>query len=125
MTKLVIDTYAWISYLEGDDERVKSFIEGNNDLYTNIVTVSETISKAKRKNMDANVALEAISSLSSVFNIDTDFSNEVGLLHAEIRKNIKDFGLADAFILLTARKLNAKILTGDQHFKNFKEAILI
>ena len=125
MTKLVIDAYAWISYLEGDNERVKNFIENNNELYTNIVTVSETISKAKRKNMNANLALEAISSLSNVLNIDIDFSNETGLLHAEIRKNIKDFGLADSFVLLTAIKLNAKILTGDQHFKNFKEAILI
>ena len=43
----------------------------------------------------------------------------------EIRKKIKDFGLADVFVLLTARKLNAKIITGDPHFKGFKEAILI
>jgi hypothetical protein len=30
-----------------------------------------------------------------------------------------------AFVLQTARKLGAKIITGDPHFKGFKEAVLI
>jgi predicted nucleic acid-binding protein len=42
-----------------------------------------------------------------------------------MRKNSKDFGLADAYVLATARKLKAKILTGDEHFKPVKEAIMI
>jgi len=40
------------------------------------------------------------------------------------KRNIK-FGLVDAFVLLTARELDAKILTGDRHFKGFKEAVLL
>ena len=43
----------------------------------------------------------------------------------EIRKKIQNFGMADCVILLTARKLNAKIITGDLHFKGFKEAVMI
>ena len=46
-------------------------------------------------------------------------------LHTEMRKTEKDFGLADAYVLATARKLKAKILTGDPHFKNVKDAILM
>jgi predicted nucleic acid-binding protein len=38
---------------------------------------------------------------------------------------MKDFGLADAYVLATARKLKSKILTGDPHFKGMKEAVLI
>lgn len=33
--------------------------------------------------------------------------------------------MADAFVLLTARKLGAKVVTSDPHFKGFKEAVLI
>lgn len=54
-----------------------------------------------------------------------EFSREAGLLHALIRKKIKDFGLIDAFVLLTARKIKARVLTGDNYFKGFKEVILI
>ena len=42
-----------------------------------------------------------------------------------MRKKFKDFGLIDSMILLTTRKLDAKILTGDPHFKGFKETIFI
>jgi len=125
MTNLVLDAYVWVEYLEGSNERVKGFLEKNEMLFTNVLTIAEVVSKAKRKNLNPKIALNAIYSLSRVFNIDVNFSNEAGLLHAEIRKKIKDFGLADAFVLLTARKLNGKVLTGDHHFKGFKEAILI
>ena len=54
-----------------------------------------------------------------------DFSVSAGMTHAEIRRKIKDFGLSDAYVLAAARKLNAKILTGDPHFKNMKEALSI
>jgi predicted nucleic acid-binding protein len=42
-----------------------------------------------------------------------------------MRKDAKDFGLADAYVLATARRLKSKILTGDAHFKSLKEATMI
>jgi predicted nucleic acid-binding protein len=42
-----------------------------------------------------------------------------------MQRNLKDFGLADAFVLATARKLKAKVLTGDMHFEGVKEAVLL
>lgn len=56
---------------------------------------------------------------------DEELSIQAGLLHFEMRKTLKDFGLADAFVLATARKLKSKVLTGDPHFESVKEAILI
>ena len=38
---------------------------------------------------------------------------------------MKDFGLADAYVLATAKMLKAKVLTGDAHFKNMKNLALI
>jgi len=125
MSKFVIDAYAWIAYLDGSNQKIKELMDQDRELYTNIVTVAEVISKTKRKNFDIDVAFEAIHSLSIIFNVNANLCKEVGLLHAQVRKEIKDFGLADAFVLLTAKKLNAKILTGDPHFKGFSEAILI
>jgi predicted nucleic acid-binding protein len=42
-----------------------------------------------------------------------------------MRKTEKDFGLADAYVLATARQLKSKVLTGDPHFKNLKEAVML
>jgi predicted nucleic acid-binding protein len=42
-----------------------------------------------------------------------------------MRQTRKDFGITDAFILATANKLKAKIITGDPHFKELENTIMI
>ena len=81
--------------------------------------------KAEKKLGDTKEMLKLISSMSKIYPVDFEFAKEAGSIHASIRKHIKDFGLADAFVLLKARKLKAKIITGDPHFKDCKEALLI
>ena len=128
MNKFVIDAYAWIEYLDGTliGEEVKKILENQeNDNYTCAVTVAEIVSKFIRMNKDPNIALKAIRTLSKIINIDVDLSDSTGRVHAEMKRKIKDFGLSDAYILVVARKLNAKILTGDIHFKNLKEAVFL
>ena len=128
MNKYVIDAYGWVEYFIGSNKgnKVKEIIENlNNEIITSIITITEVISISIRENRDYEKAYSLILNLSKTYNYNEDFTKDVGLLHAQIRKNIKDFGLADSFVLMTAKKLNAKILTGDPHFKNFKEVILI
>ena len=126
--KYVIDAHAWISYLIGDKtgEFVTKIVEdGKNEIFTNIVTLAEVISIIKREDRDYNESYKIILSLSKIYAMNSVFAKEVGLLHSETKKQVKNFGLADAFVLLTARKLNAKVLTGDKHFDGFKETILV
>ncbi len=63
--------------------------------------------------------------LSLIFNINFDFVEEAGKLHADLKKDRKNISLADAFVLLTAKKLNARVVTGDPDFKGLREVILI
>jgi predicted nucleic acid-binding protein len=127
MTKHVIDSYAWIEYLDGTNlgRKVSNLMAENDEIYTSVFTVTEVVSKVARKGMDARAAYDILTSNSNIVNADEQLSLEAGLLHCEMRKTEKDFGLADAYILATARKLKAKVLTSDLHFKNVKEAILI
>ena len=128
MTRYVIDAYAWIEYLIGSDTgaKVYAILEKENiETYTCAVTVAEVVSKVAREGKDIKVAYDVLLSNSKVINADEELSKDAGLVHAEVRKTEKDFGLADAYVLATARKLKSKILTGDPHFKNMKETILI
>lgn len=127
MNKYVIDSYAWIEYLDGTEAglMVRKKLLKNPEIYTSSISVAEVVSKTKRVKKDIDIAYNSILRNSFIINADEKISKEAGILHAEIRNKIKDFGLADAFVLATARMLNAKIITGDQHFKGFKEAILI
>jgi predicted nucleic acid-binding protein len=127
MTKYVIDAYAWIEYLDGTDagRKVTAILENNDDIYTCAVTLAEVVSKVARKGKDPKIAYDILMSNSQVVIADDELSFQAGLLHCEMRKTAKDFGLADAYVLATARKLESKILTGDAHFKPLKEAIMI
>jgi len=128
MTRYVIDAYAWIEYLIGSDTGAKVYAileKETNETYTCAVTVAEVVSKVAREGKDIKVAYDVLLSNSKVINADEELSKDAGLVHAEVRKTEKDFGLADAYVLATARKLKSKVLTGDPHFKNMKEAVLL
>ena len=67
----------------------------------------------------------AVQGLSQIIPAGADFCREVGLVHAETRAKIPGFGLADAFVLVLARKVCGKIVTGDPHFKQEKGVIFL
>ena len=128
MIKLIADAYAWIEYLEDSEKGRKAaeYLEDDsNEIFTSSATFAEVVSKFLRLNKDARIAIECMNSMSNVINVTKEIANMAGQIHFEAKKKNKNFGMLDAFVAATARKLNAKILTGDPDFKNFKDAILI
>ena len=127
MTKHIIDTYAWIEYLDGSEtgRKVASIIENEDEVYTCAITLGEVVSKVARVGRDTKIAYDVLVSNSRMITVDEELSLQAGLIHCEMRKTIKDFGLADTYILAAARKLKSKIVTGDPHFQGVKEAIII
>jgi len=127
MTKHVIDVYAWIEYLDGSNsgKKVASLLETNDEAYTCAITLGEVVSKVARMGKDAEIAYDVLLSNSQIITANEELSLDAGLIHCEMRKTRKDFGLADAYILATARKLKSKIVTGDPHFQGLKAAIMI
>jgi len=125
--KYLIDAYAWIEYLEGskEGEKVDEFLNQNNEIFITSITIAEVVSKIKRKNGNSELAYESMIKNTKIIEITPNISKEVGLFHAEIREKIPTFGLADAFLYIVSKKINAKIITGDRHFKDFKEVIQI
>ncbi len=122
----LIDSSAWIEYLEGSrgGEKVSEFLK-EGEIFSLSLIIAEVISKVKRSGKDFNLAYKIITSNSKVLEISPQIAKESGLLHAEIKKNKTNFGLVDAIILVSTRMLKANLVTQDNHFKGFKEAILI
>ena len=127
MTKHIIDAYAWIEYFDGSEtgRKVASIIENEDEVYTCAITLGEVVSKVARVGRDTKIAYDVLVSNSRMITVDEELSLQAGLIHCEMRKTIKDFGLADTYILAAARKLKSKIVTGDPHFQGVKEAIII
>ena len=128
MNSYVVDAWAWIEYLIGSEygASLNEILEDENaEVYTCAVTLSEVISKVAREGKDIEVAYSLLLNNSQIVNADEELSKSAGLVHAEMRQKEKDFGLANSYVLATARKLKTKILTGDPHFKNVTDAVLI
>ncbi len=128
MTKHVIDSYAWIEYLNGTTKgkKVAQILETSDEIYSCAITIGEVVSKIARMGQDPNQPTDVLLSNSQIITADEELSYQAGLVHCEMRKTQKDFGasLTPTF-LATARKLKTKILTGDPHFQDVKEATLI
>lgn len=127
MTSLVIDSWAWIEYMQGSaaGKKVDSALTLGNEVWTSVLTIAEVVSKYRRKGMDDTPILDAITTLSRVGVPDADDAAEAGRLQASTKKSSPNFGIADAFVLQLARKLGAKVVTGDSDFRRIKDAELI
>ena len=122
----LLDSSAWIEYFEGssEGEKVSAILRKENVCSINLI-IAEIVSKFKRKGMDFDQAYRILLSNSVIVELTPEIAKEAGLLHADVKKKIRNFGLADAIILTIARKLKVKVVTGDKHFKDFKETVLL
>ena len=131
ISSLVVDTYAWIEFFGGTKlgEKIKELLSGADYLYTPSIVLAEIARKYVREGISTDVVaqrLDIIEELSIIIDIDHKIALESGksyltlLEHAKKLKLKTKPSLTDAIILATAITLNAKVLTGDQHFKGLE-----
>jgi predicted nucleic acid-binding protein len=128
MTRYVLDSWAWIEYFEGTSkgERVREAIsDSRNEIFTHCVSAAEIVSKAKRTGKDVEAIWGAITANSNVLEASIEDSKNAGIVHATTKAKNRNFSLADAFVLATARKIKGKVMTGDADFKNVDDVILL
>jgi len=126
-SKLVVDSWAWVEYFGGSaiGKKVEAAFSEVDEIWTSAVSIAEIVSKYRRKNMDESRAIEALYSLSRIGSPNREDAREAGRIHAELKAKLPSFGLADSFVLQLARKLGARVLTGDPDFRGIKEAELL
>ena len=126
---MFIDSFAWIEYFMGTERgrKVKKIIEGNVITYTSPTVIAEIFSKSVRTDGQdkARERVDFIVDRCVLIQTDENIAVEAGRLHGEMKPKIRDFGLADAFILASARSKGAKVVTGDPHFKDLEDTVFL
>ena len=123
MTKFLLDTWAWIEYFEGSEigRKVDEKIRSEDEIYTSIVTLAELSDNFHRKDVITGYSWEEIREFvetkTEILPVTPENSSKAGKTKAEERKEMKDFGLMDAIILETARRKEAKLISGDSHLQ--------
>ena len=121
----IIDSYAWVEYFRGTKEgaAAKEYIEKKSNA-TCSITIAELAEKYRRENKDFLEDYTFIVSKSRIIDLSGDIALAAGEINFENKKKIKNWGMSDAIILATARIFNAKVVTGDEHFRNLNEVMI-
>ena len=121
----VIDSYAWIEYFKGSKqgEAASRFIESEKAA-TSVISIAELSEKYLKEKKDFQERLIFMIFKTKIINLTSDIALEAGKLNFENKKKIKDFGMADAIILATAKLVNGKVVTGDEHFINLNSIMI-
>ncbi len=124
--KIVFDTSAWIEYFEGSKkgELVNKYLE-EHEVITPSIALLELSYKADKMGWSMKKHLDFIKHKSDISGINEEFILMFGKTYNETKKKVKDFGLADTFVLTTAKMHNAKILTCDKHFSGFENSVIL
>ncbi|MBO3840671.1 MAG: PIN domain-containing protein [Thermoproteota archaeon] len=131
--RYVIDAYAWVEYFRGSKpgEKAKHYIE-EEDSATPTVVVAE-LSRKLLKEVERGAEtiegrrakLEFIGILTEIVDLSRDIAELSGEIDVERKSKVPSWGLADSIILATARRANAKIVTGDKHFADLGNEVVM
>ncbi len=121
----VIDSFAWIEYFTGTKagELARKYIEGGEAITPTIV-IAELSYKYARLKQDFEPKLRFIILKSRTLPLDEEVASLAGRINVERRK-VDRWGLVDSIILATAMLQKNTIVTGDEHFRDLKEVIMI
>lgn len=124
---MLLDSFAWMEYFMGtqEGEKVRRFVDDDIQLYTSPIVIAEIYSKSLRTDGNAEERKDFIIKRCALIVLDEIIAVEAAKIHAEKKIKTPDFGLADALILASARNRKIKVVTGDPHFKDFKDAIMM
>lgn len=122
----VIDSFAWIEYFVGSaaGAKAKPYVEGGKSMTPTIV-IAELSGKYRKENLSFDEDLDFITGKTRVIPLDSKIANEAGNLNHERKNRVRRWGLADSIVLATAREYNAKIVTGDEHFRDLPDETIM
>lgn len=133
--KIVIDAYAWIEVFLGSEKgrKVKEILERADEVYTPGTVLAEIARKYLREGADeraTDARLETMTAASNVTQIDAKVALEAARCYSQLAINarkgkLKSPSLFDAIVLAVGRVVKAKIVTGDEHFRNLPETVWV
>ena len=120
----MIDSWTWIEYWRGGRgaDEAAEHIEGGEEALVSTINLVEIYYWGLRfyDKAFADERLQTVTERCQVIPVETEIAVEA----AKIKKDLK-LALADSIILATARREGAGVLTGDDDFKDLKDAIFI
>ncbi len=129
----VIDTFAWVEYLDGTRRgaAAKEYIESGRAATPTVVILElsrwflKEIEEGRRTLEEMNVSLQFVTTSTLTIDMDIGLARKAGETHFLMKKRIRDWPMADSIVCTTATIEGAQVVSGDPHFKQVENTILI
>jgi len=131
--RIVVDSYAWIELFIGssEGEKVRERMLEADRVFTPGIVLAEIARKYHREGVEREAIrerLRLIVETSEIIPIDEEVALESASCYEELLSRADERGIGkpslfDAIILATARMREAKVLTGDEHFRELPETL--
>lgn len=129
----MIDTYAWVEYFTGGQAGgiAKGYIDGGDTVTPTMVVLElrrillKRIGEGRETAQGAEEKMEYVRSTSTILDLSYGSSMSAAAIDIEMKRKIGGWGAADSIVLEAARRLAAKVVTGDEHFRGLAEAVMI
>jgi predicted nucleic acid-binding protein len=130
---LTIDSFAWVEQVRGSrlGAEARRLIDQADECYTPTIVLAELAHRWLRDGLGEEAVrreIRLIGEASRIIPIDPELA--IGASHAamELRRRARERrldppGLADGLVLATARRFEARLLTGDRHFFGLDETV--
>lgn len=132
--RIVVDSYAWIEFFAGSERgaRVKDLL-ANYEAYVPDVVLAEIARKYLREGVgeeEVRGRVEWITDVARTVPIDEEIALLSAKCYFELLERARGMkvsapGLVDGVVLAAGRKLGAKVVTGDRHFRGLEDVIWI
>lgn len=120
---ILVDSSGWIEHLAGRPkaDEFALYIQGDQPLLTSTIQVYE-IYKVVRRDVSEERAIESVGALRATTIVSLDESLALEAADASLEHGL---AMADAIVLVTARRHAAEIVTGDADFEGLPGVTLI
>jgi predicted nucleic acid-binding protein len=135
VVKIVVDAYAWIELFRGseDGRKAAEMMSQAMEVYTPGTVLAEIARKYIREGVaeeETTDRLRRIEEASQVAEIDIETAvlsakGDIELRKRAISRGLQTPSLLDGIVLGTARRLGCRVLTGDEHFEELPETIML
>ena len=121
-SEVALDSWAWWEVLTdtAKGRRLsKKYLEREEArVHTSAITIAEITAKLAALDRRADIApiVQAISGKGRVHEVSTDIAELAGPLRDDLRRTNRSASLADAIVLITARKLGVDLVSADPAF---------
>src|SRR3989338_10352899 len=94
-------------------------------IITPLLEIAELSHKYSKEKKDFSDKLKFILFNSRIADLEAKTANEAGIISTINKKKNRNWGMADSIVLATSLKFSAKVVTGDEHFRDIENVIMI